>query len=181
MYIFPDIDRMRDIINKQENEVKSESPIIAENSEKTKENEILGAILKEVTTNSDNDYLIKPQKSSDIDAPLNLSKLLNILDGIPERTGQIVMMSTNHPEKLDDALLRPGRIDCMIELKKASYKSAELMIENFFEKKLTKTEKEKLQKIDRMFSPAELFKLCSENKTIDKVISIVQYTINIHE
>lgn len=173
MYIFPDIDRMSDIINKQENEKKTESPTIAENPEKTKDNEILGAILKEVTTNSDNDYLIKPQKSSDIDAPLNLSKLLNILDGIPERTGQIVMMSTNHPEKLDDALLRPGRIDCMIEFKKASYKSAVLLIENFFEKKLTKTEKDKLQKIDRMFSPAELFKLCSENKTIDKVIRIV--------
>ena len=41
--------------------------------------------------------------------PLNLADVLNILDGILECPGRIVIMTTNHPDKLDPALIRPGR------------------------------------------------------------------------
>jgi chaperone BCS1 len=37
--------------------------------------------------------------------------LLNALDGITTPDGRIVIMTTNHPEKLDHALVRPGRAD----------------------------------------------------------------------
>ncbi|KAJ3114559.1 hypothetical protein HK100_001623 [Physocladia obscura] len=40
-----------------------------------------------------------------------LSTLLNEMDGIAEQKGVIVIGTTNRPEKLDDALLRPGRLD----------------------------------------------------------------------
>lgn len=42
---------------------------------------------------------------------LNLSTILNTLDGVVELDGQIIFMTTNHPEKLDPALYRPGRVD----------------------------------------------------------------------
>jgi chaperone BCS1 len=42
---------------------------------------------------------------------LNLSGLLNVLDGVVDTPGWIVVMTTNHPELLDPALIRPGRID----------------------------------------------------------------------
>lgn len=51
---------------------------------------------------------------------VTLADLLNILDGILECPGRIVIMTTNHPERLDPALIRPGRIDLTIELKPAS-------------------------------------------------------------
>ena len=42
--------------------------------------------------------------------------LLNVLDGIVDTPGRIVIMTTNHPEALDAALIRPGRIDKKIYL-----------------------------------------------------------------
>ncbi|KAG5490745.1 hypothetical protein JKF63_00867 [Porcisia hertigi] len=41
---------------------------------------------------------------------LNLSALLNVLDGAVEAPEQIVVMIADHPERLDPALLRPGRL-----------------------------------------------------------------------
>jgi mitochondrial chaperone BCS1 len=32
----------------------------------------------------------------------------------------MIIMTTNHPEKLDEALIRPGRIDFKYEFKKAN-------------------------------------------------------------
>ncbi|KAH6567790.1 hypothetical protein BASA60_008880 [Batrachochytrium salamandrivorans] len=40
-----------------------------------------------------------------------LSTLLNEMDGVQERREIIVIACSNRPEKLDDALLRPGRLD----------------------------------------------------------------------
>ncbi|KAL8729969.1 MAG: hypothetical protein Q9166_004414 [cf. Caloplaca sp. 2 TL-2023] len=40
-----------------------------------------------------------------------LTTLLNELDGIEERRGVFVLAATNHPQILDPALLRPGRLD----------------------------------------------------------------------
>jgi chaperone BCS1 len=50
------------------------------------------------------------EKSAD---PTGVSKagLLNALDGIATPDGRIFIMTTNHPEKLDPALIRPGRAD----------------------------------------------------------------------
>ena len=44
------------------------------------------------------------------------SNLLNILDGVLFKHGLIVFITTNHPEKLDAALLRQGRTDLIVEL-----------------------------------------------------------------
>ena len=46
---------------------------------------------------------------------LTLSGLLNSLDGVFNNDGRILIMTTNHPEVLDRALIRPGRIDMRIE------------------------------------------------------------------
>jgi chaperone BCS1 len=42
---------------------------------------------------------------------LSFSGFLNALDGVRSQEGQILFMTTNHREKLDPALLRPGRTD----------------------------------------------------------------------
>ena len=47
---------------------------------------------------------------------LNLSGLLNVLDGVVDTPERILIMTTNHPERLDPALIRPGRIDKKILL-----------------------------------------------------------------
>lgn len=46
---------------------------------------------------------------------LSLSGLLNILDGVASQEGRVLIMTTNHLEKLDKALIRPGRVDMIVE------------------------------------------------------------------
>jgi len=45
----------------------------------------------------------------------SLSDVLNAIDGVAACEGRILVMTTNHPEKLDPALTRPGRIDMSIQ------------------------------------------------------------------
>jgi chaperone BCS1 len=47
---------------------------------------------------------------------VSLSSLLNVLDGVGSQEGRVLIMSTNHVERLDDALIRPGRVDMTLEL-----------------------------------------------------------------
>lgn len=42
---------------------------------------------------------------------ISLSGLLNAIDGVATHEGRVLIMTTNHPEKLDAALVRPGRVD----------------------------------------------------------------------
>ena len=47
-----------------------------------------------------------------------LNQLLSLMDGITDRGRVTVIGSTNRPELLDEALLRPGRFDYAIEVTK---------------------------------------------------------------
>lgn len=47
---------------------------------------------------------------------LTFSGLLNVLDGLNSTSGLITIITTNHLEKLDPALIRSGRIDKVIKL-----------------------------------------------------------------
>lgn len=44
------------------------------------------------------------------------SNLINLLDGVMYKVGLITFITTNHPEMLDKALLRQGRIDTVVEM-----------------------------------------------------------------
>lgn len=47
---------------------------------------------------------------------MNTSALLNALDGVVGLDDVIILLSTNHPEKLDPALIRDGRVDIRVEV-----------------------------------------------------------------
>lgn len=65
-----------------------------------------------------------------------LSGLLNVLDGVGSPEGQITILTTNFPEKLDSALVRPGRVDMKVFLGNISRKSAEEMFIRMFSPEL---------------------------------------------
>jgi SpoVK/Ycf46/Vps4 family AAA+-type ATPase len=48
-----------------------------------------------------------------------VSKLLNALDGVSLYEGRLLMITTNHLDHLDQALIRAGRVDKEIELPNA--------------------------------------------------------------
>ena len=45
-----------------------------------------------------------------------LSHVLNTIDGLVSQHGRILIMTTNHIDKLDKALIRPGRVDLKVEV-----------------------------------------------------------------
>lgn len=57
----------------------------------------------------------KEESSDKGDDLLNLGFLLELFDGVLETPGRIMILTTNHKEHIDPALLRPGRIDLDIE------------------------------------------------------------------
>lgn len=65
-------------------------------------------------------------------AKANLSSILNSMDGIVSQHGRILIMTTNHPEKLDKALMRPGRIDLKLEIGYLNKQTFLLMLQRFF-------------------------------------------------
>ena len=65
--------------------------------------------------------------------PLTLAGLLNVLDGVTAREGIIVCMTTNHPESIDAALIRPGRIDRQFHLGVTNAEQAARFLAAFYE------------------------------------------------
>lgn len=51
---------------------------------------------------------------------ISLSGLLNAIDGVASAEGRVLIMTTNHAEKLDAALVRPGRVDRKVEFQLAA-------------------------------------------------------------
>ena len=81
-----------------------------------------------------------------------LGEILNVLDGVPERHGHILVLDTNHLATLDPALIRPGRVDRIISWKKLSAASVRRFLENFYEVKIPVS----VTFPDRKWSAAEL-------------------------
>ncbi|CAL1706131.1 unnamed protein product [Somion occarium] len=75
--------------------------------------------------------VVKTDQVPDVNT-LSLSGLLNALDGVAASEGRILFATTNHLERLDPALSRPGRMDVWVEFKNASKWQAELLFRNFF-------------------------------------------------
>ena len=53
-------------------------------------------------------------KATQTTSGISLSGLLNAIDGVASHEGRILVMTTNAPDSLDSALVRPGRVDMQI-------------------------------------------------------------------
>ncbi|KAJ2878936.1 Complex III assembly protein translocase and chaperone, partial [Coemansia asiatica] len=79
---------------------------------------------------------------------VTFSGLLNALDGVASSDERIIFMTTNHIERLDPALVRPGRVDVKVYLGNATKYQICKMFTRFYgaeNEKLAETFAEKLQ------------------------------------
>ena len=63
---------------------------------------------------------------------ITFSAILNTLDGIARKNRLLTIMTTNHLDRLDQALVRPGRIDSVVEFKLASMEQIREMFTSYF-------------------------------------------------
>merc|ERR1712154_144107 len=64
---------------------------------------------------------------------LTLASLLEVLDGVMEMEGRMLIITTNYPEKLDKALIRPGRIDMKVHFGPMNGVNIIRMFQHFFD------------------------------------------------
>jgi chaperone BCS1 len=65
-------------------------------------------------------------------ATVTFSGLLNALDGVASAEERIIFLTTNHIERLDEALVRPGRIDMTVRLGEATAYQIERLWDRFY-------------------------------------------------
>jgi chaperone BCS1 len=106
---------------------------------------------------------------------LDLAGLLNVLDGVVDSPGRIVIMTTNHPTQLDPALIRPGRINTKIKLDFMRPPEMKAMLSHHFGPLSTADETqlehilEEIRPLDKEYfdlTPAEVEQLCAESDTM---------------
>jgi len=68
-----------------------------------------------------------------LDKKPTLGEILNVLDGVPERHGHILVLDTNHLASLDPALIRPGRVDRILSWRPLSAASVQSFLENYYQ------------------------------------------------
>lgn len=85
---------------------------------------------------------------------LTLSGILNALDGVFHNHGQIMIMTSNYPEKLDVALIGPERIHRKFEFKLADQQQLSDLYFNFFN--LTADKDLVSLFVDGVISPAQI-------------------------
>ena len=106
---------------------------------------------------------------------LDLSGILNVLDGVVDTPDRILIMTTNHPERLDPALVRPGRVDVRLRLGYVQRTEARQMVEHYVLRRPMDAREDgvfsQAWDASRDVTPAELEQTCAACETLAEVVS----------
>lgn len=85
---------------------------------------------------------------------ITLAGLLNVLDGVVSADGQIMIATTNHPERLDHALVQPGRFHRRFDFELADREQFKRLYELFYKQPLSDAMLSRFR--EDVISPAEI-------------------------
>jgi hypothetical protein len=137
LYVIEDIDAMGDTVLRREWKTPATAPV------------------KKPTGDPLFDRDMEPDKEV-----LDLSFLLNLLDGTLEANGRILIITTNFPERIDRALIRPGRVDMSVHFTRCTRTVLEEMVHAFYDREVPIPEDESLT--DK-WTPAEVNQILFRN------------------
>lgn len=151
LYVIEDIDAMNSVVIK-----RSATQTKAEEERKIRveaEMELLKRTQGEAMART----MMAGKQDAETDK-LDLATLLNVLDGVRETPGRIIILSTNYPERLDEALLRPGRFDMMLEFEKHTPMVIQQHLEKHYDVALTPEQWKKIntKELHHKWTPAEV-------------------------
>ena len=139
--VIEDIDAMLNVVKSRNLEQKSYEEFVEE-KDKTKKMSV--------------DEWEKYEYNKNKRTTITLSCLLNVIDGLFSCHGRILIMTTNHPEILDEALIRPGRIDSKFLFDNCNTEQIGKLYEMFFNKELSELNVAQLLRIKKEYSPAHI-------------------------
>jgi chaperone BCS1 len=81
----------------------------------------------------DVDAFFQQRAKADVQVKVSYSGFINALDGVAAHEGSVVFLTTNHPDRIDDAAIRSGRVDFRMELGPCDSDQLERMFLKFFD------------------------------------------------
>ena len=102
-----------------------------------------------------------------------LSELLNALDGLASVEKILVVMTTNHPELLDHAMVRPGRVDYRLHLAECEEEQAGRLFEKFYQPSSATLRRFLAAVPDGVLTPAQLQDIFLRSTTPEEAIEAV--------
>ena len=138
--------------------LKSETNIIDKKMDL--QNKLLNKIAKKVDEDHQDTLTVDIDKTKD--DKITLSFILNIIDGIRETPGRILIITSNNYNSLDPALIRPGRIDMTLEMKNASKNVIKEMYYHYYNDLIPHELDVKLK--NYVLSPAKIVNMRLENR-----------------
>jgi SpoVK/Ycf46/Vps4 family AAA+-type ATPase len=163
--IFEDIDAVGDVLkdrDKKQEELESHIQTIKIQKKKKKDN---------ISKDSKDSKNTKIQHKIIQESSNNLSNFLNIIDGLNECSGRIIIMTTNKIEFLDPAIIRPGRIDIKIEFKKCTSEDIFNMSKLFWKKQFTYNLTDMKEDINNKYTSAEVINIFRGGDNFDDIKS----------
>jgi AAA+ superfamily predicted ATPase len=161
IYVFDEFDCILNVLTNKKQTVEPEKPSIdwgnvltVSNEEERKE--ILKMMRESITK----------KESDDID----LGYLLSKLDGLEDSSGRIIIATTNHPENINPALLRPGRFDMKLCLGNCTHQMYSDILKSYF----TTVDIEKIRKLkEKQWSPLEVYNCALMTNDFNKTIELL--------
>lgn len=104
----------------------------------------------------DVDAFFVAREKQDTRINVSFSGLLNAIDGVAAQEGRIVVLTTNRREVLDAALIRPGRIDMVLEIGLAAAAQIRALFLRFHPTEIAAADTLAAALGDRKLSPASV-------------------------
>ena len=104
----------------------------------------------------DVDAVFTQRDGGDKRTGVSFSGLLNAIDGVAAQEGRALVMTTNHKDKLDPALIRPGRADVHTQLDLVNAATARRLFMRFFPGQDELAEVFEQALANQKFSPAQI-------------------------
>lgn len=162
LLIFEDIDAENTIVQKRYGMDKDDEKVKDDNEQVQDKDKDKDKVKDDEKVKDDTDDKDKDKKQ------LSLSDVLQLLDGLIEVDGVMVVMTTNCIDDLDPALLRPGRVTMMLKMEPLEKQYAVEMIKSYY----PETDAHELfyDKIpDKIIIPALLENMCNESNNINEL------------
>jgi SpoVK/Ycf46/Vps4 family AAA+-type ATPase len=160
IYVFDEIDFILDALDKElliENKVDYQSLLLVSEGEERKQ------ILEMAKSN-------RNSKSDKID----MVYLLQKLDGIESGENRCIIATTNNPQKLNPALIRPGRFDIKLCLSYCTSQMCKDILSNYYNHNKDNDEiEEKISVFDfpeNKYSPLQLLNMAMSHKSLDSLL-----------
>ncbi len=129
--------------------------------------------MEDVLTDLMNKKKLKNKKKDD--SKITLGQILEVLDGIIECNDRIIVFTTNHVEKIDKALIRPGRIDLIVDFKKLRKQDIQDLFRLWFHRDIPERDFKAIK--DYCVTQADFGKLCFEH--MNQPMKIISHLVRL--